>query len=187
MKKSALIFMVVLCIANTSFGQTAVSLEKKYGSEKYYKVRNHSLLSPKFDKRGQICRAIIEPNHFARSPEGLFDLVLPVYHFADKAQMFPIYLLDRQELKEIFDELAPIATRKGNGKAHFDGSGFGVNYRYTYRFDNIAIFTRLVIFKENSVINYSVFGNDLDGFFDPPVGSISKAEIVWTDRTCVDD
>lgn len=187
MKKSALIFMAVLCMANSSFGQTTASLEQKYGSEKYYKIRHYSLLSPDFDKQGQICRAVIEPNPFARSTKGFPDIVVPVYHFADKDHLFPIYLLDQQELKEIFDELAPASTRNGKGEVHFDPSGFGVSYRYTYRFDNISVFSRLVIVKRDTVIDLNAFGNGFDKFFDPPVGYFSRAEIVWTDRTCVDD
>ena len=187
MKKNALILWALVCIAGSSFGQSGEDFESKYGSEKYYKVRQFTLVRPKFDKQGQICRAAVKPNHFAEGMvEGLPAAFThrPVYSSMDKERLLPIFVLDQQELKEIFAELVPPGSRIGEGKASIDHSGFGASYTVGFKFENVSIYTSVAILEENIRIDIGAIGNNIDRFFDPPFGKIVQAEIVWNKRSC---
>ncbi|HEY0050722.1 MAG TPA: hypothetical protein VGB68_15620, partial [Pyrinomonadaceae bacterium] len=122
--KSKIIFAVLFLVFATgySFGQTAGDFEKKYGSAKYYEIRPYILVSPTFDKNGQLCRAEIIPSRHTliKDKNAGTDFVevpirfsVTIYASSDTERLFPVTILDSAILREVFDELVPIKTRKG--------------------------------------------------------------------------
>jgi hypothetical protein len=196
--KSKVIFAVLFLVfaANYSFGQTANDFEKKYGSAKYYEIRPYILVSPAFDKNGQLCRAKIIPSMQTLLKSKNIDsadfIEVPVsfstvtYHSADKERLFPIAIFDSSILKEVFDELVPIKTRKGKAISSTAPVLGGAVYAVQLEFENITVHTNVVP-QENAKIDARGFGENLDLFFNPPFGQISSARIVWTGRKCVEN
>jgi hypothetical protein len=103
-------------------------------------------------------------------------------YFIDKRLLSPVVVLDSKELKEVFDELVPVETRKGKGDSYRNCSGFGPNCSIRFEFENVHI-TNNVYWSENAVIPR--IGGNLDLFFGPPFGAIESTEIVWAERTCI--
>jgi hypothetical protein len=186
------IFVVAICIL-PAFGQSAAQLDQKYGTLKYYQVRPMSLLAPTFDAHGQICRAIVVPNY-----NHLFDPSDPVdaditslprgiqvaYFPSDPTHRSPVYLLDRNELKQIFDEFAPPASRKGNAVSDLDISGFGTLITASMQFENIMLNVRIAMVGPGKQVDMDKVGGDVDRFLAPSFGVITSAWINWTDRKC---
>jgi hypothetical protein len=170
-----------------SLGQTKNELEKKYGSEKYYKIRPHTLISPKFDKFGQLCLLEIKPNPFPETvlkPENVDIWESPlIYSNSDTHHLFPIFILNSTELKEVFNELVPLKTRRGRGNSSIDISGFGGSYVASYQFENIMVRANVVP-TEKRAIDARGYGENLDLFFNIPFGKISSAQIIWKDTSC---
>lgn len=189
--KFKIIFVVLFLgfIAGYSFGQTAKDFEKRYGSVKYYEIRPHTLIFPTFDKNGQICRASIKPIPFTsvKNKDADFKEIPDSFkkgatmYFKSSRLFFPALVLNSKELKEVFNELVPVQTRKGAGNSYRDCSGFGTHCSVRFEFENVHITTRVVL-GENVVIDK--IGGNLELLFDPPYGAIESADIVWTERTC---
>jgi hypothetical protein len=193
--KIILAALFLVFAANYSFGQTANDFEKKYGSAKYYEIRPYILVSPVFDKNRQVCRAEIRPATDTLIKDKKTELIASVYfkqgtqiifHKADTNHLFPITVLNSTELKEVFDELIPVKMRKGKGNSSVDFSGFGARYTTTFRFENITI-KAVTVPYEKAVYNMEAIGGNLDLFLSPLYGAIESANIVWTERTCVEN
>jgi hypothetical protein len=186
--KFRIIFTILfsVIIVNVSPGQTKDLIEKKYGLEKYYKIRAFSLIRPKFDKEGRVCWIEVKPDSLLiEEPKPGSDFSekpvvfhLPIYSVNDTERLFPIFILNSTELKEIFDELVPFQTRKGKGTSSIDISGFGHSYSAEYKFENIIIQMR-VVRTEKGAIDMRGSGENLESFFNPPLGNISSAVIIW--------
>lgn len=190
MSRILIVFSLGILFAVSIFGQTASDFENKYGSQKYYEIRPYTLVSPKFDKNGQICSAEIRPTSdtLIKTDPGVVDIFQTeiIYHSNDTKHLFPIFVLDSKHLREIFDELAPPETRRGKPTSSIDFSGFGASYAVKLKFENVSIFARIVLFEKAKIDSRESSAN-LDSFFNPPFGKISSAVIVWTERTCIED
>jgi hypothetical protein len=194
--KSKVICAILLTVlaAGYCFGQTAGYFEKKYNAARYYEIRPYTLVSPRFDKNGRICQAEIIPYTQTRlrreNPDSTDFIEVPVsfdtvaYHSADKERLFPIVVLNSTALKEVFDELVPLKTRKGRASSSVDMSGLGLGYTTELKFENVTIGARVVLTIEKAKIDMRGFAENPDLFFNPPFGRISSAWIAWTERNC---
>lgn len=191
---SASLFSLILSIS--IFGQTASDFEKKYSSVKYYEIRPYTLISPTFDKNGEVCRAEIRPFNntrlknrnadFLDDPVDINEGTQITYLSADTKRLFPITILNSKVLKELFDELVPPANRKGKGNSSVDFSGFGARYTTKFKFENITA-KAVTVPNERAVCNMKLIGDSLDLFFNPPYGVIESVIIIWTDRQCIEN
>lgn len=178
--KIIFVALFLVFITSYSYGQTANDFEKKYGSEKFYKMRSHTLVLPMFDKDNRVCQAMIKP--YTDSLLGDKINTNP----RSNSPMFMTTVLNSRELKEVFDELIPIETRRGKGISTVDFSGFGARYTTTFKFENITI-KAVTVPYEKAVYDMEAIGGNLDLFLKPAYGAIESANIVWTERTCVEN
>lgn len=193
--KIILAALFVVFVANYSFGQTIDDFEKKFGSAKYYEIRPYILVSPIFDKSGQICKAEIRPASSTlimdNKTESMDSIDFKqgsqiIYHSADTNHLFPIAVLNSTKLKQVIDELVPVKIRRSKGISSVDFSGFGARYTTKFKFENITI-KAVTVPYEKAFYNMEAIGGDLDLFLNPPYGAIERATIVWTERTCVEN
>lgn len=184
MKKIISLLSVALLFSISIFAQTQADFEKKFGAEKYYKIRPNTFIFPTFDAKGQICRAEVIPNSSPSSMmEDKIHLFQVAYNVNDKKHLIAIAVIDSSELKEIFEELAPVKERQGNPKIIKDFSGFGGYYGAGYRYENVALDVGVLIQKTN-IINTQKVAENFDSMINPANGVIYSAVIYWTQRKC---
>jgi hypothetical protein len=171
MKTRLMALAIVLAVPTASVtAQTAANLDTMFGSPmKIYSVAERTWMAPDFSDDGQLCTVRLFPKQIDPGNN----------YLGDSVQLW--------EVKNVFDKLAPPATRgkKGNDQGFFVVGRMAFRF---FRYDNVSVtFISPDFVRSNATDRqYTPPANSTDEEFPGPhVRSAQIVTIVWTNRKCV--